>query len=372
LQLRLRQLSDEVKRRHTINKLTIFDHLKIVKYCSMIFARPGGNTRHKLRSLRATWNNFLFLDFMIYIGKNNRVMKKINGILRLSIFLLLIIVGTGYAYSLPEDLRETCDPVLQKGLENSLASLNLQSAAQDKSLSIVLVDITDPSLPRMAYVNPNEMMYAASLPKIAILLGAFERIASGEMTLDPQTRETMTLMIRNSSNRAANEILNRVGKEYLADLLQSSRYRFYDPEKNGGLWVGKEYSKSGAWKRDPLHNLSHGATALQVARFYYMLQTGRLVSPELSLQMKAILGNPAIQHKFVKGLKAVHPDSHIYRKSGTWKQYHSDSAIIEHDGRRYIAVALAKNSQGGKWLSDLIVAMDDLILTSAPTDLAKN
>ena len=309
---------------------------------------------------------------MMYFGNNVVVMKKINGIIGVSIILALIFAGPVYAYRLPGDLSETCDPVLQKGLEKCLISLNLKKATNHKSLSIVLVDITDPSSPRMAHVNPNEMMYAASLPKIAILLGAFERVSNGEMTLDSQTRETMARMIRNSSNRAATEMLNRVGKAYLADLLQSSRYRLYDPEKNGGLWVGKEYSKAGAWKRDPLHNLSHGATALQVARFYYMLQTGQLVSPELSRQMKSILANPAIEHKFVKGLKSVHPDSRIYRKSGTWKQYHSDSAIIEHDGRRYIAVALAKSRRGGKWLSDLIVAMDDLIFNSEPSDLSHN
>ena len=309
---------------------------------------------------------------MIYIGNNVVVMKKTNRFIRLSIVLTLIVTGPVFAYRLPGDLSETCDPVLQKGLEKCLISLNLKKATNHKSLSIVLVDITDPASPRMAHVNPNEMMYAASLPKIAILLGAFERVSNGEMTLNTQTREKLAHMIRNSSNRAATEMLNRVGKAYLADLLQSSRYRLYDPEKNGGLWVGKEYSKAGVWKRDPLHNLSHGATALQVARFYYMLQTGRLVSPELSRQMKSILANPAIEHKFVKGLKSVHPDSRIYRKSGTWKQYHSDSAIIEHDGRRYIAVALAKSRLGGKWLSDLIVAMDDLIFKSAPSDLSNN
>jgi len=299
-------------------------------------------------------------------------MKKINGIIGLSIILTLIIAGPVYAYRLPGDLSETCDPILQKGLEQCLISLNLNKAANHKSLSIVLVDITNLSSPRMAYVNPNEMMYAASLPKIAILLGAFERISKGQMTLDAKTREKLIHMIRNSSNHAATEILNQVGKAYLANLLQSPRYRLYDPKKNGGLWVGKEYSKSGVWKRDPLHNLSHGATALQVARFYYMLQTGQLVSPKLSRQMKSILGNPAIKHKFVKGLTSVHPDSHIYRKSGTWKQYHADSAIIEHDGRRYIAVALAKSRRGSSWLSDLIVAMDDLIFKSAPSGTSKN
>lgn len=312
------------------------------------------------------------LDFIFGIGNNVVVMKKKNKLIELYIFLALLIAAPVFAYRAPGDLSETCDPVLQKGLEQCLINLNLKKATHQKSLSVVLVDITNPASPRMAHVNPNEMMYAASLPKIAILLGAFERISNGEMNLDAKTREKLALMIRNSSNRAATEILNRVGKVYLADLLQSSRYRLYDPEKNGGLWVGKEYSKAGAWKRDPIHNLSHGATALQVARFYYMLQTGRLVSPELSRQMKSIMADPAIEHKFVKGLKSVHPDSHIYRKSGTWRQYHSDSAIIEHDGRRYIAVALAKSSQGGQWLSDLIVAMDNLIFKSATAATSKN
>jgi beta-lactamase class A len=258
-------------------------------------------------------------------------------------------------------LDQTCDPILQQGLANCLASLRLGKAAERKALSIALVDITDPSAPRHAYINPNEMMYAASLPKIAILLGAFERIENGQMDLDAATRDKLTQMIRNSSNRAATEMLNRIGKDYLASLLQSPQYRLYDPDRNGGLWVGKEYSKSGAWRRDPLHNLSHGATVLQVARFYYMLEKGQLVSPESSRQMKSILADPAINHKFVKGLKSIHPDSRIYRKSGTWGPYHADSAIVEHDGRRYIAVALAKSPRGGRWLSDLIVAMDSLI-----------
>ena len=285
-----------------------------------------------------------------------------------TVFIVFLTVAIPSAAQQPSSvLEESCDPRLQQGLADCLTSLRLNAAAERKALSIALVDITDPSAPRHAYINPNEMMYAASLPKIAILLGAFERIENGEMDLDEATRDKLTQMIRNSSNQAATEMLNRIGKGYLAGLLQSPQYRLYDPDRNGGLWVGKEYSKSGVWQRDPLHNLSHGATVLQVARFYYMLEKGQLVSPESSRQMKSILANPAINHKFVKGLKTQHPDSRIYRKSGTWGPYHADSAIIEHDGRRYIAVALAKSPQGGLWLSDLIVAMDSLIFETGPS-----
>ena len=102
---------------------------------------------------------------------------------------------------------------------------------------------------------------------------------------------------------------------------------------------------------------------MQVARFYYFLETNRLVSAKLTKSMKEILSKPAINHKFVKGLKSIQPSSEIFRKSGSWRQFHADSAIVERDGRRYIAVALAENPKGGQWLSQLIVEMDKLIFS---------
>jgi beta-lactamase class A len=287
-------------------------------------------------------------------------MENFKKLLALIFFVLICASLTG-AQPQDDSWTQSCDPRLQKALEKRINGLKLNGATEHENLSIVVVDITNVSEPRMAYVNPNKMMYAASLPKIAILLGAFEKIAAGEMTLNDETLEKLKQMIQRSSNTAASEMLDRVGIDYLADLLQSPRYRLYDPEKGGGIWVGKEYGKAPARRRDPLHNLSHGATALQVARFYYLLETGQLVSPQLSELMKAILAETEIEHKFVKGIRSVQPDSEIYRKSGTWGPYHSDSAIIEHDGRRYIAVALAKSRHGEQWLQKLIVALDEVV-----------
>lgn len=278
--------------------------------------------------------------------------------------LVAVLAAPAVAESTFPSLTSCYDPALQQGLDDSLSALCLDQAVERQQLCVSLVDVTNPEHPRLAEVNGDRMMYAASLPKIAILLGAFERMEQGELTADPALHNTLVRMIRNSSNSAATEVLNRVGKEYLADLLQSPQYRLYDVEHSGGLWVGKEYSRAPAWKRDPLANLSHGATALQVARFYYLLETGQLVSPDSSAQMKQILGQPAIAHKFVKGLQQASPEAKIFRKSGTWRSYHADSALIEHNGRRYIAVALANHPSAGSWLSDLIVALDDLICRS--------
>ena len=214
-------------------------------------------------------------------------------------------------------------------------------------------------------LNGDEMMYAASLPKIAILLGAFVQAERGNLTLDEPTLASLHRMIRNSSNADASAMLARVGEDALLDILTSPRYRFYDPETGGGLWVGKPYGKAPAYRRDPLEGLSHSATAFQVARFYYLLDRGALVPPELTRLMKDALADPAIHHKFVKGLES-RPDARLYRKSGTWRQFHSDSALVEGRRRRYILVGLAADPRGGEWLERMVGPLDDLVSHPSP------
>ncbi len=258
-------------------------------------------------------------------------------------------------------LRDSFDPDLQEQLERSLEELGLTAAVADKRLAVALVDISDLDKPRVASVNGDKMMYAASLPKIAILLSAFVQVERGEMTLDDEMRESLTAMIRRSSNVEATRMLNRVGRQTVLDILQSDRFDLYDPSTHGGLWIGKEYGSAPAYQRDPIHNLSHGATALKAARFYYLLETGRMLSPEMTREMKAILSEPAISHKFVKGLSDV-PEVKIFRKSGTWRDWHSDSAIVEAGQHKYIAVALAKDPEAGKWLVRLIRLLHRVIV----------
>ncbi len=297
-------------------------------------------------------------------GFGNQVLHKMARL------LILVSLALSFSFNVFADtsnrpfptLRNAQDSDLQAELESRIKDLDLDTAVRRGELAVSLVDITDPHHPRLAQVNGDHMMYAASLPKIAILLAAFERVHEGRLRFDVENRELMTNMIRFSSNTAATELIHRVGRNYINKLLASPKYRLYDKRYNGGLWVGKEYAKGAAYKRDPLHNLSHGATSFQVARFYYLLQTGQLVSPKLSHEMKKMLGDPGIRHKFVKGLMETSPDAQVYRKSGTWRQWHADSAIVEHAGRTYIAVALAQNPKGGEWLKNLIAELDTIIL----------
>jgi beta-lactamase class A len=259
-------------------------------------------------------------------------------------------------------LRESYDPALQAAVETRIGNLGLRRATERQDLCLTLVDLSNPSEPRVAAINGDHMMYAASLPKIAILLGAFVEIERGSLRPDSATIGSLTRMIRNSSNEDATLMLNRVGKHRVNEILRSDRFRLYDPLVNGGLWVGKEYATGSAFARDPLHNISHGATALQAARFYYMLETKQLVNPRLTRTMKEMFANPGIEHKFVKGL-ADQSNIRIYRKSGTWRDWHADSAIVEAPGgRRYILTALAKDTEGGDWLEHIASSLHELVV----------
>ncbi len=61
-----------------------------------------------------------------------------------------------------------------------------QALIREEKMAVGLVDLSDPKNPRFAQVNGNTMMYAASLPKIAVLLAAFESFEDGTLKEPPR------------------------------------------------------------------------------------------------------------------------------------------------------------------------------------------
>jgi len=261
------------------------------------------------------------------------------------------------------------DPALQAALSDVLRQPAYRRLVDQRRISVALVDLSDPDHIRYAGVDDDRMRYAASLPKIGILLGVFDQIDRGRIRYTPQLRTKMEGMIRRSDNALSSELIQLVGFQSIAQALRDPRYQLYDPSRKGGLWVGRGYGNGvGLWRRDPIANQSHGATARQTARFLVMMDRGMLVSPWASAEMKSILGEPAIHHKFVKGLDESHPEARVYRKSGTWKQWHADAALVERAGHKYVAVALLDSPtvSGGAILSSLIVRLDDAVFRTGP------
>ena len=264
------------------------------------------------------------------------------------------------------DLRDSHDSKFQAELDAALANRPLfWQKVKKRDLSVVVADITDLEHPKVAWYNPDLMLYAASLPKIAIALGALVEIDLGNLDLDDELHRQLVNMIKRSSNNDASAVLNKVGIERLQQILQDERYgKLYDPDYGGGLWVGKPYSKAVAAQRDPLHNISHGATAMQGARFYYGVINGTILNQRHLPLLKEMFGKPAIKHKFVKGLEG-REGLEIYRKSGTWGNFHSDSGVFVRDQVTYIAVAISQNLSVGSKTETGIQIVDDLMLERA-------
>lgn len=264
-------------------------------------------------------------------------------------------------------LKNLVDQNFQKALENALAqNRTWQKLIRKKKMSVGLVDMSDLGHILFARVNGGEMMYAASLPKIAVLLAAFHCFEYDGLEQTPRIMEDLTLMIRNSNNQAATRVIEIISLQRIQQILMMPRYDFYDQDHGGGLWVGKKYAKTDSWLPDPVKGLCHGATATQVCRFYYELAMGRLINPERSRQMLEILVDPGIEHKFVKVLKNIVPDAKIFRKSGTWKTWHSDSVLVwGPEWRRYIAVALVEDQNGEMILRKLLPVLESVLKDNA-------
>jgi beta-lactamase class A len=277
---------------------------------------------------------------------------------------------TFYAHgNIAADPGYKADADLQARLERAVDDAGLRDLANAGDLGIALVDLADPKAPRLASIRGDHMIYAASVPKIAVLYSAFQKQKDGKLTIDPEFRETLTQMCRVSSNQCASAAIQKVGFPYIASVLWQSR--LYDPKHGGGLWVGKSYGgQNDYWHRDPVANLSHGATANSLATLFTLLAQDRLVDAESSAQMREILGNPGLHHKFVRGLDSR--PSTIYRKSGSWSHWHGDAALIERADKRYVAVALCESDDGNAILQQLILHLDDCVGTcKAPATMAQ-
>ena len=262
-----------------------------------------------------------------------------------------------------QPLREQVDPVLQRRLETSLTSrTNWRPLIRNRKMAVAVVDLSRPDAVRFANVNGDVMIYAASLPKIGILLAVEQGFEDGTIEETPEVLNDLNDMIRYSSNEAATRMYDLAGFERIRDVLTDPRYALFDTSNGGGLWVGKPYAQEGERHPDPLAGLSHGATVNQVSRFYYLLAEGRLINAARSRQMLDIMASPGINHKFVYSLRTRAPRARLFRKSGSWRNWHADSILVwGPEWRRYIVVCLVEDTHGERILRDLIPVIEQIL-----------
>ena len=297
-----------------------------------------------------------------------------NFVIILTVFCLVVnicqaknTVESNLPFSIPDEkifpLRQLVDKDLQKKLESTLKkNKKWIKLVKKKKMAVGLVDISDPYHVKFARVNGSEMMYAASLPKLAVLLAAAQALEDSSLEETQQILDDMHSMISQSDNKAATRLIDLMGYVKIESTLTDPKYELYDPEYGGGLWVGKRYAKRGKRYPDPIMGLSHGASVTQVCRFYYLLAMGKLVNHQRSEQMLTMLADPELHHKFVNSLDYLAPKAKLYRKSGTWKQWHSDSILVWGPvWRRYILAALIEDKNGEHILRELVPTIENVL-----------
>ncbi|TYP97413.1 beta-lactamase class A [Tenacibaculum adriaticum] len=293
----------------------------------------------------------------------------------ISIFILVVVQANIYAQTFPIKLKNGETPLrdlinlpLQAKLESTINSNHKWKAlVKQKRIAIGVVDLSNIDQIKFADINGNEMMYAASLPKIAVLLAAMDAIEKGELKETSEVKADMKLMISKSNNQATTRMIDRLGYEKIETVLTSDRYSLYDENYGGGLWVGKRYASGNSkTNREPLKNLSHAATVSQVCRFYYLLLQGKLVNEKRSKEMLDIMEKPALHHKFVNTLERIAPHARLFRKSGSWRTYHSDSILVWGKGsRKYILVALIEDANGEQIIRSLVEPIEKVLKEEA-------
>jgi beta-lactamase class A len=288
--------------------------------------------------------------------------------IKFALALTLLAAVTGRAQFidmdlLPEqkaDLLPIQEPSLQQALNKLVDNQGLRQDIEEETFAVALVVLEDDGDYQLAMLNGHQMIYAASLPKIAVLFAAMVAAQERDIDFNPALDTDITDMIRVSCNSCATRVMEWVGREELLDILQRPEYAFYNEAESGGLWVGKDYAGKPAHRRDPLKGLSHGATAFQVARLYYRLARGSLVDEEHTEKMREVMSRPGISHKFVKGLEGQE-GVEIMRKSGSWRNFHADSALVKFPGGEYILVALAEEVDGERKLQELARGVHKLV-----------
>jgi beta-lactamase class A len=281
------------------------------------------------------------------------------------------IVTTPHEVSIPFNMKSRqvkppwslADMPLQTELQGMInEEVKWKRLVQQKKMAVGLVVLNDTSNIKFARINGSEIMYAASLPKIAILLAAMDALEKGEIEETEELKADMHLMIARSDNQAATRTMDKLGFEKIEKVLTDPKYLLYDEEHGGGLWVGKRYAKTGRRYPEPIKGISHAATVTQVCRFYYLLINGQLVNFDRSSQMLAIMEDPELHHKFVNSLEKVAPRAKLFRKSGSWQNFHADSILVWGPERKYILVALTEDPDGEKILRDLALKVDNILV----------
>ncbi|MBI5866247.1 MAG: C39 family peptidase [Planctomycetes bacterium] len=218
---------------------------------------------------------------------------------------------------------------------------------------------------RLACVNGDQMFYGASVPKTIIVFAYLLSNPDVVRDMPTQTLRELQLVIKRSDNELAAKYSQIVGLDRIQQVIQSPEYRFYNRDAGGGMWCGKHYGIDQPRTGDPLADHSHAATVRQCLRYYLLLEQNRLGGRAVCDRLREIFAAPALEFHddyFVAGLKGLATD--VIRKSGTWEDWHLDTARVGFGDRVLLLAGMTRHPRGSEYLERMARAA--MALTLAP------
>ncbi|QOJ13446.1 MAG: DUF1460 domain-containing protein [Planctomycetia bacterium] len=258
--------------------------------------------------------------------------------------------------SLRLEVDTPVEPALQAVIERIDAEVATELGIPDEKRAIGVLDLQTGAF---AAVRPDAIFYGASVPKISIAHAMLERFGHQFMEYDQLLFDKMGRMLKRSDNAIAAEFSQGVTLEYIMDLQCGDKYRFYDKD-HGGLWTGKHYGVDAPRVGDPVGGHSHAVTVRQCLRFYLLMEQGKLVNARLSATLQALFASPMLafhNHNFVAGLRGR--NATLIRKSGTWEDWHLDTARVRHNGRTYLVAGATHHPRGEDYLAKVAARIDE-------------
>jgi beta-lactamase class A len=310
----------------------------------------------------------------------------LNTLVQLASLLLVLALSSPREYL--ASIRP--DPALQAFLDQTIAArLAADPALRRADLRVALLDLShDP--PRLAQHHGEVPIYPASVLKFVYLMAAYAWQEQGTRNIDAALDEQLTLMIRQSSNRATQEVFAALSETAPGPELDEAAYREFRARRlrvdawldslgvsglhcvnptydGGGDLFGRdeqflrEKSVPGALpsRGDQFAN-RNAMTAVGTAQLLALLATDRALTPADSATVRRRMRRdpneqPHLRNRIAGGAARI-PGLEVYAKSGTWGPIYADAGIVRDAAGRQFVIAVFTEDRPpyrGDFIADL-------------------
>lgn len=260
-------------------------------------------------------------------------------------FLSLTFALLLSATALPLFLVQSADGAdLENQIERYIKGLRSQGVIRrDERTAWVVHDFTTGS--KLASINENSSLQAASMIKPYLALAFFHQVQAGRIIYGSTSRRHMELMIQKSNNDSTNWVMQKTGgpsatqallKRHYPSLCQQISLIEYIPKG------GRTYGNKGS--------------AADYSRFLQSLWQGKL---PYSKEILRIMGLPGIDRLYTDA-KRVPAGTAVYNKTGSTAMCCGDMGILVARGRNgksypYVVIGIiesgTRNTSYSSWIS---------------------